>query len=150
MGFRKRLDKLEGVLADVARDAKRTDSRVDALLKSLELHGKNVDFLLDGYFTGKSMFEDAVATTGGLIKRVGKLEAAQSDERDVLNEVFSEISKLTARVTELEKKLAELEPELERYKQDAEEAAEYEKRRNDGMEAIFGYMTPGMRGGENG
>lgn len=86
----------------------------------------------------------------GFRKRLDKLEAAQSDERDVLNEAVGAVSKLTVRVAELEKKLAELEPELERYKQDAEEAAEYEKRRNDGMEAIFGYMTPGMRGGENG
>lgn len=63
---------------------------------------------------------------------------------------MARVNALIERVEELEKKLAELEPELERYKQDAEEAAEYEKRRNDGMEAIFGYMTPGMRGGENG
>lgn len=60
------------------------------------------------------------------------------------------VNALVERVAELEKKLEELEPELEQYKQDAEEAAEYEKRRNDGMEAIFGYMTPGMRGGGNG
>lgn len=63
---------------------------------------------------------------------------------------MARVNALMERVAELEKKLEELEPELERYKQDAEEAAEYEKRRNDGMEAIFGYMTPGMRGGENG
>lgn len=78
-----------------------------------------------------------------LRKRVKALELAHDCGVGVRDE-------LAARIEALEKRLAELEPELERYKQDAEEAAEYEKRRNEGMEAIFGYMTPGMRGGENG
>lgn len=116
-------------------------------VKALELNAdcsKGMHDHLSGEIEKLAGMVDDLFTQGDLFAELVKGLDARADG------LYAGIRRNEQKLIALEKRLAELEPELERYKQDAEEAAEYEKRRNEGMEAIFGYMTPGMRGGENG